>query len=75
MDVNTAVAEVPETETTFFSFDKPLTPEAKRTLDLLMKRYSDGEGKPLVKFETESLITLRIPRQLTPMPVVLGRAS
>jgi hypothetical protein len=62
MDRNTAVVEVPET--TFFSFDKPLSPEAQRTLDLLIERYSDAEGKPLVKFETESLVTLRIPRQI-----------
>jgi hypothetical protein len=53
-------------ETTFFSFDKPLTPAAKRTLDLLMERYTDEEGQPLVKFETESLVTLRIPRVFKP---------
>ncbi len=49
------------TETTFFSYDKPLTPEAERTLRLLMERYIDSEGQPLVKFETESLVTLRVP--------------
>jgi hypothetical protein len=64
MDGNTAVVDPPET--TFFSFDKPLTPAAARTLDLLMERYSDAEGKPLVKFETESLVTLRIPRVICP---------
>jgi hypothetical protein len=31
-----------------------------------MERYSDAEGKPLVKFETESLVTLRIPRVICP---------
>jgi hypothetical protein len=71
MDGNTAVAEQPET--TFFSFDKPLTPEATRTLDLLCERYSDAEGKPLVKFETESLVTLRIPRTIR--PTYLARAE
>lgn len=70
MDVNTAVAEAPEPETTFFSFDKPLTPQAERTLDLLMERYSDAEGKPLVKFETDSLVTLRIPRIIKPTYLV-----
>jgi hypothetical protein len=64
MDGNTAVLDQPET--TFFSFDKPLSAEAERTLDLLMERYSDAEGKPLVKFETDSLVTLRIPRVIMP---------
>lgn len=71
MDGSNAVVEVPET--TFFSFDKPLTPQAERTLDLLMQRYSDAEGKPLVKFETESLVTLRIPRLI--VPTYLQRAA
>lgn len=53
-------------ETTFFSFDKPLTPAASRTLDSLMMRYTDEDGQPLVKFETESLVTLRIPRVVKP---------
>jgi hypothetical protein len=73
MDGNTEVLDSPET--TFFSFDKPLTPRAVKTLDLLMERYTDADGKPLVKFETESLVTLRVPRQVRPMPVVLGRVS
>lgn len=53
-------------ETTFFSFDKPLKPEAEKTLGLLMDRYTDDKGQPLVKFETESLVTLRIPRVVKP---------
>lgn len=71
MDGTNAVVDQPET--TFFSFDKPLTPEAQRTLDLLIERYSDAEGKPLVKFETDSLVTLRIPRQI--VPTYLQRAA
>jgi hypothetical protein len=53
-------------ETTFVSFDKPLKPEAERTLSLLIERYTDEDGQPLVKFETESLVTLRIPRVVKP---------
>lgn len=49
-------------DTVFYSFDKPLTPIAEKTLDAIMKRFTDGEGNPLVKFETESLVTLRIPQ-------------
>ena len=49
-------------DTTFFSYNKPLTPEAKRTLALLKERYTDDQGQPLVVFETESLVTLRVPR-------------
>lgn len=57
-------AEQPET--TYVSFDRPLTPQAERTLDLLMQRYTDEDGQPLVKFETESLVTLRVPRVVKP---------
>lgn len=55
-----------ELETTFFSFDKPLTPKAERTLGLLMDRYTDDKGQPLVKFETEDMVALHIPRVVKP---------
>lgn len=54
------------TETTFFSFDVPLSPKAERTLDLLMQRYTDQDGQPLVLFRTESLVTLRVPHVIKP---------
>lgn len=49
-------------EVTFFSYNKPLSPLAERTLQFLIERYTDDEGQPLVRFETEDLVTLRIPR-------------
>ena len=53
--------QVEQPTETFFSFDKPLSREAEWTLKLLMERYTDGQGQPLVRFETDSLVTLRVP--------------
>lgn len=50
-------------EQVFFSFDKPLKPEAEKTLRLLKERYVEQDGSPLVVFETDSLVTLRVPFQ------------
>lgn len=59
-------------ETTFVSFDKPLTPEATATLRLLRERYTDDEGQPLVLFDSnpadpnEGWVALHVPRIVKP---------
>jgi len=59
-------------ETTFFSYDKPLTPEAKATLASLMMRYTDDKGQPLVLFDSdpenqqEGWVALHVPRVMRP---------
>lgn len=55
-------------ETTFLSWNKPLSAEEQLIIDVILGRYTDA-GMPLVTFETESLVTLRIPH------IVKRRAS
>jgi len=60
------------TETTIVSYDKPLTPEKAKTLDLLGERYRGHNDQPLVFFDSnpadanDGWVALHIPSVFRP---------
>lgn len=55
------IANAQSVETTFLSWDKPLSGEERLMIDVILGRYSDA-GMPLVTFETDSTFNMRVPK-------------
>lgn len=50
-------------ETTVLPFSKPLTEENQRIIGLLLEMY-EGMEQPLITFETQDSICLRVPKTI-----------
>lgn len=58
---NVAAQAIEELETTFLSWNKPLSEEEQLIIDVILGRYTDA-GTPLVTFETDSTFNMRVPK-------------